>query len=238
LQLSVLAREVSILSDRPNPQGLQEFFRTLMTRDAERSRQVVEGVLEAVKNSPAHSLEAAWMVRLQEHFPGDIGVLSPLFLNLVQLKSGEALYLPAGELHAYLEGVGIELMANSDNVLRGGLTPKYIDTGELLRILDFESREVEILTPTRLPSGEKRYPSPAEEFSLAVIVVTASDSFTSAKDHSVEIMICTQGSARIRALSTGRTLDLNEGSSALVPAAAEQYRIEGEATLYRAGVPL
>ena len=81
--------------------------------------------------------EARTALELSERYPGDAGVLAALLLNRVTLAPGEALFLPAGNLHAYLSGAGVELMANSDNVLRGGLTPKHVDVPELLRVLDF-----------------------------------------------------------------------------------------------------
>ena len=77
------------------------------------------------------------MLELGERYPGDAGVLAAMLLNRMHLEPGEAIYLPAGNLHAYLRGVGVEVMANSDNVLRGGLTPKHVDVPELLRVLDF-----------------------------------------------------------------------------------------------------
>jgi mannose-6-phosphate isomerase len=232
-----MEREVSILAKQPNQVGLKEFFRTLLTNSAERNRRIVGEVMEAVEQSSHHRQEAGWMRNLQLHFPGDIGVLSPILLNLVRLKPGEAMYLPAGELHAYLEGVGIELMANSDNVLRGGLTTKHIDVKELLHVLTFESREVEVLSPTALSSGENLYHTPAEEFSLSSIDLRNSRPFTSKLDRSVEILLCTQGETIIRSLPDGRTLELIKGDSVLVPSATEQYRLEGEATLFRASVP-
>ena len=84
--------------------------------------------------------EARTVLELSERYPGDAGVLAALLLNRVTLAPGEALFLPAGNLHAYLSGAGVELMANSDNVLRGGLTPKHVDVPELLRVLDFGAR--------------------------------------------------------------------------------------------------
>jgi mannose-6-phosphate isomerase len=160
-----------------------------------------------------------------------------MILNLVRLKPGEALYLPAGELHSYLEGVGIELMANSDNVLRGGLTTKHIDVEELLNVLTFEATDIEILTPTKTPSGEMIYPTPAKEFRLTSVILKKGESFTSRKNHSVEILICTAGAANIETLSDGGILNLGQGESVLIPAAANQYRLSGEATLFRADVP-
>ena len=102
----------------------------MLTLDAETCRRVVD---EALGNLAALSRKDAagtWIKNLHAEYPYDIGVLSPAILNLVCLKPGEAMYLPAGQLHAYLEGVGVELMANSDNVLRGGLTPKHVDVAD------------------------------------------------------------------------------------------------------------
>ena len=79
------------------------------------------------------------------------------------------MYLPAGQLHAYLDGVGIELMANSDNVLRGGLTPKHVDVPELLRVVRFGETSIQILDPEPVRPAESGYDCPAEEFSLSVI---------------------------------------------------------------------
>ena len=147
------------------------------------------------------------------------------------------MFLPAGELHAYLEGVGVELMANSDNVLRGGLTRKHVDVYELLRVLTFQTRTVEILLPVEHASGEKRYLTPAEEFRLASIEVAAKQSFTSARNRSVEILISTEGTARIETLPDGGALDLRQGESVLIPASVEQYQLQGEAHFFRADVP-
>jgi len=137
LNITGIAPHVEALDRNPNEQGLRRFFASLLTLDPESKRMAVTevlvhihhntGVTEADCGSCRH-----WINKLNERYPGDIGVLSPLFLNLVEVKPGEALFLRAGQLHAYLQGVGIELMANSDNVLRGGLTPKHIDVAELL----------------------------------------------------------------------------------------------------------
>ena len=95
------------------------------------------------------------MLALAEAYPGDPGLVISLLLNRVQLRRGEALYLAAGNIHAYLDGLGIELMAASDNVLRGGLTPKHIDVSELLEVLDF--------TPMPPPRLEPERPGPGVE---------------------------------------------------------------------------
>jgi len=167
-----------------------------------------------------------------------MGVLSPAFLNLVKLEPQQAMYLPAGELHAYLEGLGIELMANSDNVLRGGLTAKHIDLQELSNILNFSEAKLKILRPERVASGEAVYPTGTAEFVLSVVEVSGGTPFMGARKRSVEMMICTKGQATVTDLGDGETTGLTRGSSIVVPAAVEQYRIEGEATIYKAAVPL
>ena len=90
-----------------------------------------------VRANKEFAAEAKTVLELGERYPGDAGVLAALLLNRITLRPGEGIYLPAGNLHTYLHGVGIEVMANSDNVLRGGLTPKHVDVPELLRVLDF-----------------------------------------------------------------------------------------------------
>ncbi|WP_010261024.1 mannose-6-phosphate isomerase, class I [Treponema primitia] len=108
---------------------------------------------------------AAWFAEL---YPGDPALIAPLYLNLINLKPGEAMNIPAGILHAYVQGFGIELMANSDNVLRGGLTPKHVDLKELTGILRFAPFNPEIIHSPGVGNspGLYRYPSPCREFSL------------------------------------------------------------------------
>lgn len=138
---------------------------------------VVEGASALVvgaEGEPATDLaglhELRWTTRLAEEFGPDIGVVVALFLNHVELQPGEALFLPAGNLHAYLSGAGMELMANSDNVVRGGLTPKHIDVGELLAVLDFSPIEV----PVQRPAGPVHtFDCPVPEFSLTRVDLSA-----------------------------------------------------------------
>jgi mannose-6-phosphate isomerase len=213
------------------------FFQTIMESAGERRRRIVGEVLSAMRLKHEPSPELGWMRRLHEHYPGDIGVLAPVLLNLVELKPGQALFLPAGELHGYLEGTGIELMANSDNVVRGGLTSKHIDVQELLNVLTFRTADIEILVPDRLPTGESLYRTPTEEFSLASISPTREQPFISKRDRNVEILLCTEGEANIQSIPDGLVTPLPKGNSVLVPAAVAQYSLEGNATVYRASVP-
>jgi len=233
-----LAEIVSFLRSHPNRDGLKKFFNHLMTTDRGKQRKIVEQAVNSAEQQTNEEPVWTWMIKLNEEYPGDMGVLSPLFLNLVRLKPQQAMYLPAGELHGYLEGVGIELMANSDNVLRGGLTPKHIDVQELLTVLNFTDGDLNILGPENLAFGEAIYSTEAEEFVLSVMRLNKGAPFSSPRNRSVEIMICTEGEVSVTDLSAGDITNLTRGISIIVPAAVEQYRIEGEATLYKATVPV
>lgn len=233
-----LAEIVSFLRSHPNRDGLKKFFNHLMTTDRGKQRKIVEQAVNSAEQQTNEEPVWTWMIKLNEEYPGDMGVLSPLFLNLVRLKPQQAMYLPAGELHGYLEGVGIELMANSDNVLRGGLTPKHIDVQELLTVLNFTDGDLNILGPENLAFGEATYSTEAEEFVLSVMRLNKGAPFSSPRNRSVEIMICTEGEVSVTDLSAGDITRLTRGISIIVPAAVEQYRIEGEATLYKATVPV
>ncbi|MGJ9403238.1 mannose-6-phosphate isomerase, class I [Arthrobacter sp. KK5.5] len=122
----------------------------------------------AVSANPALGDDAglAELPSLAEHHPGDPGVLVSLMLNHVTLDPGQAVYLPAGNVHAYLRGLGVEVMASSDNVLRGGLTGKHVDLPELLATVDFSHLPAPFLEPETTGLGQEVYRPPFEEFQL------------------------------------------------------------------------
>jgi len=205
VSVSTLSDELSRLRKEPDASGLKRFFTSLLSMDQARRERVIDEAIRGAERCVNEDRAFYWMVELDREYPGDIGVLSPLIFNLMELGPGEAIYIPAGELHAYLRGVGMELMANSDNVLRGGLTPKHVDVPELLKIVNFISEPVLKVKPHpgELP-GEKIYASPAEEFQLSVISVANGDFFISERDRGVEIMICMVGrKTRIKDLESG-----------------------------------
>ena len=181
------------------------------------------------------------LINLHSFYHGDIGIFCALLLNLVVLKPGEAMYLSEGVLHAYIEGTAMEIMANSDNVLRGGLTPKHVDVNELLSILSFETGKLDILTPTvSQKEGETFYTTPAGEFFLSVICLSGNcngDYFISDKDRSVEILFCSSGRGKIIIIGEEDGISMIPGESYLVPAAVPQYKITGNVTVYKASVP-
>lgn len=220
--------------------GIRALFETLLTMDGDlRCRVVAEAAASARRESSGVAAEEDWVLRLNEAYPDDIGVLAPLLLNLIRLAPGQALFLPAGQLHAYLEGTGMELMANSDNVLRGGLTPKHVDLPELLKVARFQPLAVEVLDPKPVRDGEKGYPCPAEEFFLSRIQVGGEEpDYTSTGERSVEILLCVEGQGRIAWGDPCETLVFRRGETLLAPASAGRYRIDGEAALFKASVPV
>ncbi|WP_419663747.1 ManA: mannose-6-phosphate isomerase class I [Desulfosarcina variabilis str. Montpellier] len=217
--------------------GLNPFFKSMLTLSANERERASAQMLIKAKSLARQSPVYGWMVTLAEWYPADMGILSPALLNLIRLSPRQAMYLPAGQLHAYLDGVGIELMANSDNVLRGGLTPKHVDVPELLRVVRFGETTITPLDATPMETGECCYRCPAEEFSLSMIEVDPSRSYASPSARSIEILLCTEGKGRIAA-DTNDALSIKKGDSLVVPAALDRYTIDGYVTIYKASVPL
>jgi mannose-6-phosphate isomerase len=234
---TALSGHVRAFERDPNPKGLERFFESIMTMDRERQRLAVEEAVGYARGHAAGNPAFEWMLKLDAEYPADIGVLSPVLLNLVRLAPGEAMFLHAGRLHAYLQGVGMELMANSDNVLRGGLTPKHVDVPELLRVLVFDEQPLSVLEPAERAPCERVYETHAREFELSVIDVSPGSSYASPEDRSVEIVFCTSGRAIAANPKSKATVDLSKGTSVLIPAALPRYTIEGRAVLYKAAVP-
>ena len=229
-----LKNHLNELKKNPNPPGLKSFFTNIMTMDFDRNKNVIS---EATENSRIFADDNPvfkWILTLAGKYPSDIGVIAPLFLNYIYLKPGQAMFLPAGELHAYLNGVALELMANSDNVIRGGLTVKHVDVEELSNILRFRSLKKRIILPEK-NKNEEIYKTPAEEFVLSVISVCKDKVYTGSQGRSVEIILCIEGKAVISSSGNNRIIIL-KGESVIIPASVKRYCIDGKATLYKASV--
>jgi len=145
--------------------GLEETVRWLET-GGEGAASTVAAVSELAAAVPDPTPNIATVVDLAAAYPGDAGIVIALLMHRVTLHAGQAMYLAAGNIHAYLDGLAIELMAPSDNVLRGGLTPKHIDVTELLRVLDFTADPVPMLEPAPLAPGVDRFAPDGVGFAL------------------------------------------------------------------------
>jgi len=218
--------------EMPNPTtALRNFLEILFTISQELREALTEFILSA---HGAENCEWELMRDFARLHPGDPTVIAPLYLNVFRLEPGEAIFLKAGVLHAYIHGFGVELMANSDNVLRGGLTSKHIDIPELMKVLDFNPLKPRIIKPETNFSCFT-YPAPCEEFSLTVMRGTGGViNMPLALAQSASIGIVTEGE-----VSVSSTV-LKQGESAFFPPANSKENplvLQGHFTFYIASVP-
>jgi mannose-6-phosphate isomerase len=231
------------LWSRPEREGLAATVHALMTM-AEPAPLLQAVLAAAGRPGPVAAArwhrELAWVGRLGQRHAGDAGVVVALLLNLVELSRGEALFLSAGNLHCYLEGTAVEIMGSSDNVLRGGLTPKHVDVPELLRVLDCHAGPVPVRCARPISAYEAVYDAPTPDFALSRIELSTGERWT-APVAGPELLLCVEGHACLEAdVPEPRTLALAPGDSAFVPAsrAGRAVRAESSAMLFRATVPV
>lgn len=230
----LLVKPLAQLKASQDKAGLKEFYRWLMSLSQKDSLVLTQAAVVAAKLQ-ADNKAYQTLDYLNEFYPNDIGILCALLLNVITLSPGEAMYLEAGEYHAYLSGVGMEIMANSDNVLRGGLTSKHVDKAELLKVLSFNYGDLDILTAqSTAQDAEKEYRTPAREFSLSVINLEASQN-VDCQVTSVEILFCSRGKGEL--FCSGNTLPIEKGHSYLVPASVGQYSVIGDVQIFRSRIP-
>jgi mannose-6-phosphate isomerase len=237
LAIPELAPYVDMLRGGSRDDRLRQAFSRLMTLGDAARRQLAESAAAAYQrlSNVSHEFENEinWARRIAELYPGDMGVVTALFLNLVRLQPGQAFYLPAGNLHAYLQGVGIEIMANSDNVLRGGLTEKHVDVPELLSVLDFTEGSVPMVKSRGVGVSERVFMTAAPEFQLSILSLTNS-TVSMGSRFGPEILLCESGEAIIR--SAESKLSLSRGESAFVTGSEGEYEIAGRGRVFRAVV--
>jgi mannose-6-phosphate isomerase len=238
LGVPALTPLVEILRGKPESEALSEALATILTMTGDTARATVAEVAAAVERAAEAEPDGqfAGYAFVAREFPGDTGLLAALLLNHVRLQPGEALYLGAGVPHAYLRGLGIEILANSDNVLRGGLTPKHVDVPELLRVVIFQGGEPEVLRPVADADGEELYAVPIDEFRLSRFTLAAATRRLAGL--APQILLCTEGTAHLTA-ADGSTLTLARGESAFLPATGTDTALTGpDATVFRATVTL
>ncbi|WP_129308812.1 mannose-6-phosphate isomerase, class I [Streptomyces sp. L2] len=226
LGVASLKPYADLLHAHPEEAALREVLTAVLTADsAEMARTVTETTAACARLGGDYAPYAD----LAHHYPGDPGVIAAMLLNHVRLQPGEALFLGAGIPHAYLTGLGVEIMANSDNVLRCGLTPKHVDVPELLRVVRFEASDPGVLRPEASPDGEEVYETPIDEFRLSRYVLPAGGTTHDVTLDTPQILLCTAGAVR------AGEHDLTPGRSVFVPA-GEKAEVSGEGTVFRATV--
>ncbi|MFJ3232598.1 mannose-6-phosphate isomerase, class I [Streptomyces sp. NPDC086787] len=215
-----------LLRAHPEEAALREALTAILSADrAETAHTVAEATAACVRLGGDYAPYAD----LAHHYPGDPGILAAMLLNHIRLQPGEALFLGAGTPHAYLHGLGVEILANSDNVLRCGLTPKHVDVPELLRVVRFEPGGAGILRPEASPDGEEAYATPIDEFRLSRYVLPEGGAARDLTLPAPQILLCTAGAVRVG------EHDLAPGQSVFVPA-DEKAEAGGAGTLFRASV--
>jgi mannose-6-phosphate isomerase len=242
LAVPALAPALAPLRASPDARGLAGTFAALMQAEPAARARMVSATLDGARAEVARDGrwrdECGWALRLAELYPGDVGVVSALLLELVHLAPGEAIYIGAGSLHAYLRGAGVEIMASSDNVLRGGLTKKHVDVPELLRVLDFEDGRAGALAKVQrraVDAYEQVWDTPAAEFRLSVVRV-GGDGDVTRIPRGPELLLVTEGSVRVR--DERGALTLARGEVAFVSAETRALHLSGEGLAYRAVVNL
>jgi mannose-6-phosphate isomerase len=183
--------------------NIEEIFSEVLEDQllAERFSSTVEALNPDLLAEQARAL----VVGLLEKYPGDTGALVALLLNQIKLESGEAIYLPAGNVHAYLSGLGLEVMAASDNVLRGGLTSKHIDKAELRQIADFSELAKPLVSTKKLAEGLVEYPVAASEFRVYRAQITGSNLLADIDLPAEAVIVCVSGE-----IAVGTSLDQRE----------------------------
>jgi mannose-6-phosphate isomerase len=234
LRLTATARQIGAFTRSPTIDGLKRLFDSIMLM-ADGSKEMF--VREVVgKAAAAAGDRFKWILELNRQYPGDIGVVSPLFLNLLRLRAGQAVYIAPGMVHAYLRGFGIELMSNSDNVVRGGLSVRHVNIPEFVRILQYDDCPVEPIDPTEVRTGIDLYEIPASDFRLIRIRLNRGFGYISHRNRAVEILICVAGAAILRHPGAEKDVPIGKGDSLLIPADVPEYQIEGQGMLYMAAV--
>ena len=225
-------------------QLLRELYSHAMTMPQQQVDLQLNALIARLQATAVQDKDSAdyWALRAAENFPlpdghRDRGIFSVYLLNLIHLHPGQGTFQPAGVLHAYLEGVNVELMANSDNVLRGGLTTKHVDVDELLQILTFEGGIPHVFDGELLSAQERVYRTPAEEFELTRIALPPHGRFAGEATYGPKALLVLQGFSELTAC--GKSKRLGQGEIVFVPFGTEFVLESGEdaVVIFQAGLP-
>jgi len=225
---------------RACPAPLARVFARIMTLPAAERLSLSSDVLQrcerAACGSSRFGAALGWAARLGLAYPGDAGAVASLLLQHVRLEPLQAVFLEAGRLHAYLSGTGVEIMANSDNVLRGGLTPKHVDVPELLDVLRFDAPPAAAVATHTLDSGEVVYETPAPEFALSRLELVTERPLRMAA-RGPELLLCVDGQATVEVgARAGAPRALRRGQACFLSASAGAYAVGGTGRVFRATV--
>ncbi|MBR7832768.1 mannose-6-phosphate isomerase, class I [Actinospica durhamensis] len=228
----------ALLREDPSAKTVGRALATLLEWPEAGRAGLVAGVVDAAAAHRAQGgpYAAAYdaVVRMNADHPGDIGLVGSLLLNHLVLEPGQALFMGAGGVHAYIRGVGIELLANSDNVIRAGLTPKHIDVPELLRVLDPEV-EVPVLTPRQAAAGVEVFDTDVPEFRLSRLTLADGAVLVVPGDGGPRVLLCVEGEASVGCgTEPAARLLLTRGQSCFLGARDMHVTLTGAGTYFLA----
>lgn len=236
---SALQTFFSYLDEEGDEDGrIRRFFEALYTLEKKDLKIVLDELFLSLEDLPLESADRSFLTEkgiveyCRTFYPLDPGLLAPFFLNVVHLDIGEGLFIPPGVLHAYMKGVVLEVMSNSDNVLRGGLTPKKVDLHELFSIVEVIGKPVELTRQLIGRSGRVHLLTPTEEFHLMVL---HSGTYEIDERLSIELLFQTEGESTLK--GAGEERRLKKGSCHVVAAGLGSYTLHVEGTLFIADVP-
>lgn len=237
---SDLARELhAVLAAEPSPVGIKAAFRKLLEPATRPDVAALAELADAcarrlAEGSPSPRADRI-VVALHRSHPGDPGVATSLLLNPVTLRAGDAMFVPAGGVHAYLSGLAVEIMASSDNVLRAGLTAKHVDVPELLRNVDYVAAPPIRIAPEIFHGATQVFYAPVDDFELSVTEISDADAHP-LPGRGPRILLCLAGDLTVATSGDG-TLTLAQGQAAFVPASDGTLEVTGLGTLVQADVP-
>ena len=224
----------SLASSAADPRVLSCALASILAWPAEDRQPLIDDVVAAcarlADSSGPYTAACSAIVRIASDHEGDIGIVAALLLRHTVLLPGEAVFMPAGGLHAYLRGTGVEVMSNSDNIVRAGLTGKHIDVPELLKVLD-PAVSVPVIGPIERGAGVAQYVTPAPEFQLYRVLL--GDEVTALPGSGPRIALCVEGSASLKDAS-GEVTEVDRGESCFIADADGMVAATGPARLFLA----
>lgn len=232
--------ENSISNGFKNEKALEKIITSLMLNESNKNelQNCIESIAEQVITKEPLSKTDRLFLKLKKQYGIDIGLLTIFFLNHLDLSEGEAIFTPAGIPHAYLEGNIVECMANSDNVVRAGLTPKFKDVNTLLDILDY-SKTNALISGNKEEIGIFKYTPPIQEFVIERIELSNDDKFSFNTNNRIEILLITEGKISLVIKDNNDALLYSKGEVLLFPALVDKYSLISKtvSTVFRVTVP-
>jgi len=228
----------ALLRSEPSPEGVRAAFTCLLEADSRPSpedvRVLVEACRQRLRSGSTSPRADSTVLTLAAAYPGDPGIAASLLLNPVSLQPGEALFVPAGGVHAYLGGLGVEIMASSDNVLRAGLTTKHVDVDELLEAVDYVAAPPIRTAPEVFHGATRVFYAPVDDFELSITDI-ADEDVHPLPGRGPRILLCLEG--RVTVTSEGDERLVARGQAVFVPASEGALTACGTGTLVQADVP-